>query len=104
MIIYSVTVTIDQQIETDWTTWMHEVHIPDVMNTGYFLSSHFQKLLEPVPEPGTATFNIQYHCESMNAYESYQEKAAPALQADHTERFRDRFVAFRTILHRTNSY
>lgn len=100
MIIYSVTVTIDANIEADWTHWMRKVHIPDVMNTGYFERSHFQRLLEPKPDKGMTTFNIQYETVSMEAYEAYQQNEAPRLQKDHTERFRDRFVAFRTILER----
>jgi hypothetical protein len=104
MIIYSVTITLDQSVESEWHSWMQEVHIPDVMATGYFRASHLQRLLEPQPDPGLATFNVQYECESMEHYQRYQKEAAPALQADHTERFKDRFVAFRTILQREGSY
>ena len=104
MIIYSVTVSIDQTIETDWREWMQNVHIPDVMDTGFFEASHFQKLLEPQPEPGLATYNIQYDCLSMAQYHRYLETSAPALQADHTNRYKDRFVAFRTILLREKSF
>jgi len=34
----------------------------------------------------------------MNHYEKYQAQHAPALQADHTNKYKDRFVAFRTLL------
>lgn len=101
MIVYSVTVSIDKNIESDWVEWMQGVHVPDVMATGFFLESHFQRLLDPPPhDPGAATYNIQYVCKSMAEYDAYQEQAAPRLQADHTERYKDRFVAFRTILER----
>ena len=100
MIIYSVTVTIDENIQEDWFNWMKTKHIPDVMATGYFSESHIQVLLDPEPEKGTLTYNIQYSCESMEVYLTYQEKAAPALQEEHTARYRDRFAAFRTLLHR----
>jgi hypothetical protein len=104
MIIYSVTVSIDTAIESDWREWMQQVHIPQVMGTGFFINSHFQKLLDPVPEPGAATYNIQYECASMELYERYQSEEAPALQADHTSRYKDRFAAFRTLLLRESSY
>ena len=104
MIIYSVTITLDQNVEQEWHSWMKEAHIPDVMATGFFKAAHMQRLLEPQPDAGLATFNVQYECESMELYEQYQREAAPALQADHTERFKDRFVAFRTILQREASY
>ena len=100
MIIYSVTVSIDKNIESEWLPWMKTQHIPDVMATGFFLSNEMSRLLDPVPEEGTATYNIQYTCRSMADLEDYQENAAAALQADHTERFKDRFFAFRTLLER----
>ena len=100
MIIYSVTVTIDASIEGDWLPWMREVHIPDVMATGYFVERSMQRLLDPKPDKGTATFNIQYLCKSMAELEAYQKNAAEALQKDHTERYKGRFAAFRTLLER----
>jgi hypothetical protein len=104
MIIYSVTVTMDQIIEADWVAWMRTKHIPEVMETGCFAAAHLQRLLDPAPEPGVATYNVQYECPTMEAYEVYREIHAPALQADHSERYKDKFVAFRTILKREDSF
>jgi uncharacterized protein (UPF0305 family) len=100
MIIYSVTVSVEASSSLDWLTWMQNVHIPDVMNTGYFIEHHIQELLDPVPQPGMVTFNIQYHCKSMTDLKAYQEKESPWLQQEHNDKFKDRFVAFRTILKR----
>lgn len=104
MIIYSVTVSIDSTIEDNWLAWMRTKHIPDVMDTGFFEDAHLQRLVDPIPEPGLSTFNVQYSCTSMEVYEEYQKIAAPALQEEHTARYKDRFVAFRTILKREDSF
>lgn len=104
MIIYSVTVTIDKQIEANWLAWMRTKHIPDVLETGYFTESHLQRLIDPGPEEGLATFNIQYLCPSLERYFEYQNNEAPRLQAEHTERYKDKFVAFRTLLQREDSF
>ena len=104
MIIYSVTITLDLAIENEWRQWMEGVHIPDVMKSGYFSESHFHQLLVPEPEAGVVTYNVQYVCANMADYETYQEKAAPALQKDHNDRFKGRFVAFRTLLQRHSSH
>ncbi len=98
MIIYSVTVSIDLLIELEWLAWMKEVHIPEVMATGFFVSHAANKLLDPVSQEGTATYNFQYTCESMEQLDKYQATAAPALKADHERRYKDRFFAFRTLL------
>ena len=100
MIIYSVTVSVEQSADLEWLAWMQNEHIPDVMATGYFIESHIQQLIDPVPHPGMVTYNIQYHCKTMQDLETYQAKDAARLQQDHTEKFKDRFVAFRTILRR----
>ncbi len=100
MIIYSVTVSVEQSIQDEWLHWMRTIHIPEVMETGFFEASSIQELLDPVPQKGAATFNIQYECSSMESYEQYQQTMAPSLQQAHTERYKDRFVAFRTLLRR----
>ena len=98
MIIYSVTVSIESEIHDEWLNWMLARHIPDVMETGYFSRYDVRRLLEPAPEPGHQTYNIQYQCKSMEQLERYQQLEAPRLQKDHQLRYRDRFAAIRTIL------
>lgn len=96
MIIYNVTVNIEEQVESDWKNWMLTVHIPDVMNTGFFAGYKFCRLLHD--EPQGVTYAIQYYCPSMDSLNEYLTHYAPDLQAEHTERFKSRFVAFRTLL------
>lgn len=96
MIIYSVTINIDSEVHDEWLRWMKEVHMPDVMRTGMFIESRIMKLLN-VDDEGT-TYAIQYTARNMKDYERYQEEFAPALQAQHTQRYRDKFVAFRSLL------
>lgn len=96
MIIYNVTVKIDNSVHTDWLKWMKEVHIPDVMRTGYFLDNRMMRVL--VDDAAGVNYAIQYTCASMDDLNEYQEKEAKRLQLDHTERYKDKFVAFRTLL------
>ncbi len=101
MIIYSVTVSIENSVEADWLQWMKDVHIPDVMSTGLFIDSHLHRLIDPPSQdPSATTYNIQYSVATMTDFVAYQERFAPALQKDHTERYKDKFVAFRTLLER----
>lgn len=96
MIIYNVTISIDEDIADDWLQWMKEVHIPDVMNTGYFTKNRILRV--HAEEKGGKTYSIQYHCETIDRLNEYQEKEAPKLQKDHTERYEGKFAAFRTLL------
>lgn len=96
MIIYSVTVNIDNDVHDEWLQWMKAVHIPDVMSTGLFIENRMMKLLN-VEDEGT-TYSIQYMLHSMADYEKYQHEFAPRLQAEHSKKYQNKFVAFRTLL------
>jgi len=48
------------------------------------------------------TYAIQYFCNEISEYLIYQEKFAPKLQEEHTDKYKDKFVAFRTILKEVN--
>lgn len=97
MLLYNVTVKIDLEIHDEWIRWMREKHIPDVMHTGMFSSYRICRLLEQDESDGI-TYAVQYFCENLDRYWAYQEKYAPALQAEHAKTFVNRFVAFRTLL------
>lgn len=97
MIIYSVTVKIDHDIQEDWLKWMKEKHIPDVMNTSMFKSSKLCRIIGQEDDDGIA-YNIQYECENMKTLHQYQVQFAQALQKEHTERYEGKFAAFRTLL------
>lgn len=81
----------------DWLKWMKEVHIPDVMKTKFFKECRMSKVLEDDESQGV-TFNMQYLCDSYSDLRDYEEKYAPALQKEHTERYKDKYVVFRTLL------
>jgi tricorn protease-like protein len=97
MIIYNVTVNIDNSVHDEWLDWMKRVHIPEVMLTGMFMENRIYKVLTDEDAEGT-TYSIQYVCNSMKEYEQYRDIFAPALQAQHSNRYKDKFVAFRTLL------
>ena len=101
MIIYNVTVKIEKDVHDEWLHWMQTKHIPDVMDTGIFREYRLTKVL--VNEEDGATYSIQYLCDSTADLHKYQVNHAPALQAEHTEKYKDKFVAFRTLLEMVDS-
>lgn len=96
MIIYNVTINIDEDVHDEWLQWMNEVHIPDVMSCGLFTNARMCRLLE-VEEEGS-TYAVQYSADTMKDFEQYRDVFAPALQASTRQKFGDKFVAFRTVL------
>ena len=98
MILYNVTVNVEDGVHKDWLKWMKEIHIPDVMKTGMFSENKILKLLSKLPDEEGTTYAIQYFCKSLEDLENYQQNFAPKLQEDHTKRYGNKVIAFRTIL------
>ncbi len=96
MIIYNITVNIENDVREEWLQWMKEKHIPDVMNTGYFLENKICKVL--VDEEQGTTYSVQYICESIAKLEEYQLNHSPRLQKEHSDRYMNKYVSFRTLL------
>lgn len=98
MIVYSVTVNIEDKLEEDWLEWMKSIHIPDVLKTGLFKEYRIMKVLSRQEDETGQTYNIQYECENMASFDEYQEKHAERLQREHSLRYSGKFFAFRTLL------
>lgn len=96
MILYNVTVNIDDDVHLEWIEWMRKKHVPEVMKTGLFVKNKVCKIIDP-QQDGT-TYSFQYFCRSIDDYKKYQQEFAPKLQAEHSEKYKDKFVAFRTVM------
>lgn len=96
MIIYNVTVNIENDVHDEWLHWMRTKHIPAVMATGYFLENRVCKVL--VEEEQGTTYSFQYTCKTMEDLKEYQRIHAQRLQREVADRYANKFVAFRTLL------
>lgn len=96
MLLYNVTLIIEDSVAEEWLQWMKEVHIPEVMATEKFVSNRLLKVLDS-PNEGI-TYCSQYVVENEADYQDYQTNFAPALQAKLQTKFENRFVAFRTVM------
>src|SRR6476620_6315373 len=101
MICYNITVKIDPAIEQEWIRWQKEEHIPGVMATGLFTEFKFFKLLEQDESEGI-TYIVQYFSRTMEDYDLYIKKFAPALREQTFLKWKDHFVAFRTVMKLVN--
>lgn len=98
MLLYNVTINIEPKVEKEWVNWMKSTHIPDVMNTGRFVDFKFLKLLGEQPDATGITYAVQYFAKSIDEVDTYLQKEGPELQKEHMEKYKDQFVAFRTLL------
>ena len=97
MIIYNVTINVDESIHDEWMKWMTEEHIPEMLNTGKFIRALMTQVLVQ-EDLGGITYSIQYSCKSRELLEAYYKTDADQLRQDGFKRFGNKFGAFRTEL------
>ncbi|MCM4152612.1 DUF4286 domain-containing protein [Arenibacter sp. N53] len=97
MYIYNVTMNIEESIQTEWLSWMKEVHIPEMLDTGKFSKALMTKVLVE-EEMGGITYSIQYTTDSKETLQKYYDEDAERLRKKAMELFSGKFVAFRTEL------
>ena len=98
MVLYNVTVNIDDDVEQDWIEWMKEEHIPEIMKTGYFKEYKMLRMLSESQGETGSTYAVQYMANTLADIETYLEKAAPKLQKQSIIRYGTKMAAFRTVL------
>jgi hypothetical protein len=97
MFLYNVTVGNDKDVEQEWLQWMKDEHVPKVMDTGMFFDYKIYRVLHD-QEEGSVSYSVQYFAHTINHITTYFEKFAPALLEEHRTRFRDKHIAFMTLL------
>lgn len=97
MIIYNVTINVEKEVEESWLAWMKEVHIPDILATGFFHEHKILRLLNETENEGE-TYAVQYFTDELDKLEKYMTEEAPRLRDEHYKKFQNKCVSFRTFL------
>ncbi|MAU15049.1 MAG: hypothetical protein CMH46_05855 [Muricauda sp.] len=97
MLIYNVTINIDESIHDEWLAWMKDKHVPDMLATGKFIHAKMVKVLVE-EDMGGITYSVQYTTRDRATLESYYKEDADRLRSDAQQMFPNKFVAFRTEL------
>jgi hypothetical protein len=97
MLLYNVTIGIDKAVEQEWLSWMKDNYIPGAMSSNLLVESKIFKVLHDEEEP-TVSYSVQFLSENIQMISLYLEKIEPILSEALMQRFKDRHVAFRTLL------
>jgi hypothetical protein len=97
MIIYNVTIKVEQTIADAWLNWLLNEHIPEVLKTNCFTDYKVVRLLE-VDDSEGPTYAIQYHAASKADYNRYIEQYADQMRRKSFGKWGDRFIAFRSVM------
>lgn len=97
MIIYNVTINVEESVHNEWLQWMQQKHIPDMLATQKFSEAKMCKVLVE-EDMGGITYSIQYRAKDRSTLEAYYSDDAPKMRSEGLAKFADKFVAFRTEL------
>jgi len=97
MIIYNITVNIDESVHEQWLEWMQNTHIKQILATGKFTSARLVKVLVD-EEMGGVTYSAQYFAPSKEALEEYRQQHENELQQEGLRLFADKMLTFKTDL------
>jgi len=97
MIIYNVTVKVDNDVAAAWVEWMKSAHMADVMSTGLFVDCRLCRLLEQDETEGM-TYTAQYFLTDMGQYEQYIALHSGNMREKGFKLFGGKFAAFRTVM------
>ena len=97
MIIYNVTVKVDNDVADAWVEWMKSTHMADLMSTGLFVGCRLCRLLEQDETEGV-TYAAQYFLNDIDQYNKYIELHSGNLREKGMKLFGGKFAAFRTVM------
>lgn len=96
MILYNVTIILDEQIHANWLKWLKNEHLKEIMSTGFFISYRVLKVLDS-PNEGL-TYCVQYIADSVEKYNEYLQIHPNQLQTNVPAEFLNKFVVFSTLM------
>lgn len=103
MIIYNVTINIDESVHDKWLNWLRTKHIDEVLATGCFYKAKLSKVLVE-EEMGGTTYSVQYFAENNEKLQDYYKIHASKLREEGMRLFGDKMLAFRTELEVINEF
>ncbi len=96
MILYNVTIILDEEIHINWLKWLKNEHLKEMMSTGLFISYRILKVLDS-PNEGI-TYCVQYITDSVEKYNEYMQIHPDRLQTNAPTEFMNKFVVFSTLM------
>ena len=97
MFIYNITAKVDHAIVDEWLQWQKEIHIPEIMATGFFAEHRFYKLLEHDDDEGKI-FVTQFVTHSKAEYDLHLKQFATQLTKKVLDKWNDKVVSFSSLL------
>ena len=102
MILFSLTVNIDNDIENEWLEWMRQTFIPSLWLTGFFEEKRFLKLLNEESEANGITYSLQFTLEGIGRMKEFEANHLQDFRKMLYGKYSGKLVDFFTILEKVD--
>lgn len=96
MVLYNITIIMDEGVQMSWLNWANQELIPSIMDTNLFVSNRTLKVLDS-PNEGI-TYCIQFIADDIHKYNEYQDRFADRLTSAQPAEFENRCFSFTTVM------
>ncbi|WP_207533861.1 DUF4286 family protein [Desertivirga arenae] len=96
MVLFNITVIIDDSINDEWISWIKEIFIPEAMSSNLIASNRLLKVLDS-PNEGV-TYCLQFILDDIGSYQSFQQNQFALLMDKQALHFTNKFVSFSTLM------
>ncbi len=101
MILFNITIIIEDSIDKQWLNWMNNEFIPSAMESNLVASNRLLKVLDS-PNEGI-TYCLQFVIDNIDSYNQFKASHLPLIMDSHAEQFSNRFVSFSTLMEFINN-
>ncbi len=96
MLLYNVTVIMEEPIAADWLQWMKTTQIPTVMATDCFVSHRLLKIMDS-PNEGLS-YCVQFISENEAKHEEFRNLHEQKFTAEMYTKYPNQLVSFSTLM------
>ena len=101
MILFNITIIIEDSIDKQWLNWMNSEFIPSAMESSLIASNRLLKVLDS-PNEGI-TYCLQFVIDNIDSYNQFKASHLPLIMDNHAAQFSNRFVSFSTLMEFINN-
>jgi hypothetical protein len=96
MLLYNVTVIVEEAAAVNWLAWMRETHIPNLMETDCFVSYRLLKIVDS-PNEG-ASYCVQFIAEDEAKHQTFLNLHEQQFTAEMYSQYPNKLVTFSTLM------
>lgn len=98
MLIFNTTYLVRDKVYGIWYKWLYEVHIPMMLDSGFFDSPQVAKIISTESEEATSSYSVQFRIADMASLKNWNNIHGESFANHATKHFGEDVLFFSTIM------